>query len=328
MLGTDTRDAMRRINATAYIRIGFNLEDPQQYQKLKLSMKHDDGFIAYLNGQRVAEKNAPVSPTWNSSATTNSGEADVNEFEVFDISKHLNKLKEGANILAIHGLNGSTGSSDFLIMPELHAGTADSNGSNEPKIEFGAIEFNPKSFDQDEEFIELKNTNDIAVDISEWRVTNAVDLTIPSGTVIPPNSVLFLSPNLKKFRARSESPKGGESLFVVGNYNGHLSNRGETIKLLDSNGRENNSISYQGQPSLAQLQLAITKIHYHPEGDGLAEYIELTNTNSERSLNLEGISFSDGIEFNFDNSSIKSLAPNQKVYIDNRITCHSFFPCF
>ena len=315
LLGTDTRDAMRRINATAYIRIGFNLEDPQQYQKLKLSMKHDDGFIAYLNGQRVAEKNAPVSPTWNSSATTNSGEADVNEFEVFDISKHINKLKEGANILAIHGLNGSTGSSDFLIMPELHAGTADSNGSNEPKIEFGAIEFNPKSFDQDEEFIELKNTNDIAVDISEWRVTNAVDLTIPSGTVIPPNSVLFLSPNLKKFRARSESPRGGESLFVVGNYNGHLSNRGETIKLLDSNGRENNSITYQGQPSLAQLQLAITKIHYHPEGDGLAEYIELTNTNPERSLNLEGISFSDGIEFNFDNSSIKSLEPNQKIYI-------------
>ena len=153
------------------------------------------------------------------------------------------------------------------------------------------------------------------MDIYEWRVTNAVDLTIPSGTVIPPNSVLFLSPNLKKFRARSESPRGGESLFVVGNYNGHLSNRGETIKLLDSNGRENNSISYQGQPSLAQLQLAITKIHYHPEGDGLAEYIELTNTNSERSLNLEGISFSDGIEFNFDNSSIKSCVVNlEKTY--------------
>ena len=103
------------------------------YQKLKLLMKHDDGFIAYINGQRVAEKNAPEAPAWNSSATTNSGEADVNEFEVFDITKHLNSLKEGANVLAVHGLNGSTGSSDFLIMPELHAGTANSNGSNEPK---------------------------------------------------------------------------------------------------------------------------------------------------------------------------------------------------
>lgn len=315
LIGTDTRDAMRRINATAYIRIAFDVEDPKEYQKLKLLMKHDDGFIAYINGQRVAEKNAPEAPAWNSSATTNSGEADVNEFEVFDVSKHLNSLKEGANVLAIHGLNGSTGSSDFLIMPELHAGTANSNGSNEPKIEFGAIEFNPNSFDQDEEFIELKNPNDIAVDISDWRITNAVDLVIPPGTVIPADGVLFLSPNVKKFRARAESPRGGESHFVVGNYGGHLSNRGETIKLIDSNGRENNSITYQGQASLAQLHLAITKIHYHPQSNGLAEYIELMNTDSEQPLNLEGISFTEGIEFDFDNSPIKSLGPNQKIYI-------------
>ena len=200
-------------------------------------------------------------------------------------------------------------------MPELHAGTANSNGSNEPKIEFGAIEFNPNSFDQDEEFIELKNPNDIAVDISDWRITNAVDLVIPPGTVIPADGVLFLSPNVKKFRARAESPRGGESHFVVGNYGGHLSNRGETIKLIDSNGRENNSITYQGQASLAQLHLAITKIHYHPQSDGLAEYIELMNTDSEQPLNLEGISFTEGIEFDFDNSPIKSLGPNQKIYI-------------
>ena len=104
-------------------------------------MKHDDGFIAYINGAKVAEKNAPGNPSWNSAATINSGEADVNQFEEFDITSHLDHLKEGSNILAIHGMNGSSGSSDFLIMPELYAGKADSNGSNEPKIEFGKIEF-------------------------------------------------------------------------------------------------------------------------------------------------------------------------------------------
>ena len=116
MITLDTRDAMRRINATAYIRIAFDVEDPKEYQKLKLLMKHDDGFIAYINGQRVAEKNAPEAPAWNSSATTNSGEADVNEFEVFDITKHLNSLKEGANVLAVHGLNGSTGRQTISLM--------------------------------------------------------------------------------------------------------------------------------------------------------------------------------------------------------------------
>ena len=63
------------------------------------------------------------------------------------------------------------------------------------------------------------------------------------------------------------------------------------------------------------MHLAITKIHYHPQSDGLAEYIELMNTDSEQTLNLEGISFTEGIEFDFDNSPIKSLGPNQKIYI-------------
>ena len=315
LIGTDTRDAMRRINATAYIRINFNVIRPEEYQKLELHMKHDDGFIAYINGARVAEKNAPANPSWDSSATTNSGEADVNEFEEFDITAHINHLKEGANVLAIHGMNGSSGSSDFLIMPELYAGKTDSNGSNEPKIEFGKIEFNPESFDQDEEFIELINNNDIAVDISDWKIINAVEMTIPPGTVIPSNSRLYLTPNLKKFRARLMSPRAGERQFVVGNYKGHLSNRGETITLVDSRNRENNSTSYEGQPSLAQLQLLITKIHYHPEGDGLAEFIEVMNIDSQKTLNLEGISFSSGINFDFSNGSVKTLEPKQKAYI-------------
>ena len=315
LLGTDTRDAMRRINATAYLRIDFNVVKPKEYQKLELHMKHDDGFIAYINGAKVAEKNAPGNPSWNSAATINSGEADVNQFEEFDITSHLDHLKEGSNILAIHGMNGSSGSSDFLIMPELYAGKADSNGSNEPKIEFGKIEFNPESFDQDEEFIELINNNDIAVDVSDWKIMNAVEMTIPPGTVIPSNSQLYLTPNLKKFRARSMSPRAGESQFVVGNYQGHLSNRGETITLVDSTGRENNSASYIGQPSLAQQQLLITKIHYHPENDGLAEYIELMNIDSQNPLNLEGINFSSGISFDFSNATIKSLGPKQRIYI-------------
>ena len=79
---------MRRINATAYVRVPFTINDPENYKKLELLMKHDDGFIAYLNGKKVAEKNAPPSPSWNSTATTSSGEADVNEYEIYDISSH------------------------------------------------------------------------------------------------------------------------------------------------------------------------------------------------------------------------------------------------
>ena len=40
-------------------------------------------------------------------------------FQDFDISSHLNVLDPGQNILAIHGLNISPSSSDFLISSEL-----------------------------------------------------------------------------------------------------------------------------------------------------------------------------------------------------------------
>ncbi len=315
LLGTDTREIMRRINATAYVRIPFSITDSSNYKKLELLMKHDDGFIAYINGKKVAEKNAPPNPSWNSTATTSSGEADVNEFEVYDISSHLDQLRNGSNVLAIHGMNGSVGSSDFLIVPELYAGIPDSNGSNEPKIDFGDIEFNPESHDQDEEFIELKNPNDIAVDISDWSLRGAVEFNIPPGTVIPSNGTVYVSRDRKKFRARTKSPHGGEGLFVIGNYKGHLSNRGETLELLDHNGLSNNSISYEGSPSPAQLQLAITKIHYHPENNGLSEFIEVMNVSNDQSLDLTDIRFTSGISFNFSNGSIKSLGTGERALI-------------
>ena len=278
-------------------------------------MKHDDGFIAYINGKKVAEKNAPPNPSWNSTATTSSGEADVNEFEVYDISSHLNQLMNGSNVLAIHGMNGSVGSSDFLIVPELYAGIPNSNGSNEPRIDFGDIEFNPESHDQDEEFIELKNPNDIAIDISDWSLRGAIEFDIPPGTIIPSNRTVYVSPNRKKFRARTESPHAGEGHFIIGNYKGHLSNRGETLELLDHNGLSNNSISYEGSPSPAQLQLVITKIHYHPEGNGLSEFIEIMNVSNDRSLDLTDIRFTSGISFNFSNGSIKSLGAGERALI-------------
>ena len=40
-------------------------------------------------------------------------------FEDFDVSAHIPALVSGENVLAIHGLNVSTTSSDALFLPEL-----------------------------------------------------------------------------------------------------------------------------------------------------------------------------------------------------------------
>ena len=66
LIGTDLQSAMLGVNASAYVRIPFTVADAVQLQSLTLKAKYDDGFVAYVNGVKVAERNAPASPTWNS----------------------------------------------------------------------------------------------------------------------------------------------------------------------------------------------------------------------------------------------------------------------
>ena len=315
LIGVNTTAEMRGLNATVYTRIEFDVADPGVYQALQLHMKYDDGYVAYLNGVKIHERNAPAALNWESAATTASQEALVDEYEVFDVSAAVGELVAGTNVLAIHGMNGSKTSSDFLIVPELVAGIPDSNGSVQPLIDFGAIEFSPESGNQDEEYIEMINNNSIAVDISDWTIAGGVEIAFAGGTVIPANSSLYVSPDVKAFRARATSPKGGERRFVVGAYRGHLSSFGESLELRDQTGALNSSTSYVGEPSDAQKYLVITEIMYHPEPDGAAEYIELLNISDSVTLDLNGVNFTRGITFDFTASDVTSLAPGERVLV-------------
>jgi hypothetical protein len=52
-------------------------------------------------------------------------------------------------------------------------------------VAFGAVEPNPSSGFQSQEYIELVNTNNFAIDISGWKLAGAVDHVFLGGTVIP-----------------------------------------------------------------------------------------------------------------------------------------------
>ena len=159
------------------------------------------------------------------------------------------------------------------------------------------------------------NNNGIAVDVSNWKVKNGIEFEIPAGTVIPAGWTLYLSPDAKSFRARTTGPAGGQGNFVVSPYKGHLSNLGETLTLIDQHGMVNNFTSYAGNPTDQQEHLAITEIMYHPEPDGLAEYIELMNVSDSVTLDLAGVKFTNGIDFDFTGSSVTSLAPGGRVLV-------------
>jgi hypothetical protein len=56
---------MEGVNASLWSRIKFNVTDPGNYDTLSLRMKYEDGFVAYINGEKVASSRAPNPVEWN-----------------------------------------------------------------------------------------------------------------------------------------------------------------------------------------------------------------------------------------------------------------------
>jgi hypothetical protein len=169
-------------------------------------------------------------------------------------------------------------------------------------VNFDSIDFNPASGNQDEEYVALYNPNAFEVDITGWSLQGGIEHVFPPGTVIPRYGRIYVTPNAVAFRNRSQSPRGGLQLLVQGNYKGHLSSWGETINLLENNGRLVNTITYQGDPSDQQRYLRVTEVMYNPAGGDIFdsqeyEYIELKNIGTAP-LPLTGVKFTDGISFN------------------------------
>jgi hypothetical protein len=192
--------------------------------------------------------------------------------------------------------------------PETSSAMIPAAQADAPPIVFGDFDANPSGGTQSEEFLELRNPNTFAVDLSGWRVTGGVEHTFRPGTVIEAGGSLYLSPDVAAFRARATSPTGGEGHFVQGDYKGQISARGETMTLLDTDSTAIASLTTPSNPSDAQQYLRITELHYAPPGGTGGEFIELKNI-GPTTLDLEGIYFSQGVTFTF--GAGVSLAPGE-----------------
>ena len=123
----DVGRAMDGRRSSLYVRIPFDVADPRELAetgRLLLIMKYDDGFVAYLNGRRIASANAPDSPHWDSTATGPHDDGAALRDEALDVSDHAKDLRRGRNVLAIHGLNIDVESSDMLVAAQLETNEA------------------------------------------------------------------------------------------------------------------------------------------------------------------------------------------------------------
>jgi len=128
LIGHDVGAQMFGIMNSCYIRIPFVLDTaPNGLSSITLKIRYDDGFVAYINGEELTRDNFDPDvefPDWNDDSDGLHDDSEALLLQPFKVNRvdkpdAFNALRLGDNILAIHGLNDHTGSSDFLISPEL-----------------------------------------------------------------------------------------------------------------------------------------------------------------------------------------------------------------
>jgi hypothetical protein len=116
---TDLGALMLGKNASAFVRLPFNVPAPFNPDLFTFPIRYDDGFVAYLNGTEIARRNAPGTLAWDSAATEDRASSEALIAETIDLTGHLSLLSAGPNVLAIQVLNSSSGNGDLLLVPEL-----------------------------------------------------------------------------------------------------------------------------------------------------------------------------------------------------------------
>lgn len=131
-------DAAMANRTSCYVRIPFEVDAGElaTWNFMTLQMRYDDGFVAYLNGTQIAASNAPGGVQWSSSATQTNDDGAAVTWENFNANTFVGSLQAGTNILAIHALNESTGSSDFLNQARISVGFNEGGGTETGGIEY------------------------------------------------------------------------------------------------------------------------------------------------------------------------------------------------
>ena len=114
-----------------YVRKTFDVSKAGLPANVGLFVNYDDAFVAYLNGREIRRVGVGAG-SGQSAKGIDGHEAKGHEF--FPIENLRETLREGKNVLAIEGHNGSRGSSDFTLDPYLAVRTADASPAPAPVV--------------------------------------------------------------------------------------------------------------------------------------------------------------------------------------------------
>ncbi len=291
----DLEGEMYGLSPTVYLRIPFDVADPSQYAFLRLEIQYDDGFVAYLNGEEIAQQNAPADLSYAARADDSHPDADAQEFLGFDLTGAAS-LRAGRNVLAIHGLNASATSSDFLIAPRLVGGSLAESAIpiestsvvkarslqggewsalvsatfylDEPlDLRITEVHYHPRSepgspFNGDDfEFVEMQNVGPETIALTGVRLSGAIEFQFPTDEVweLAPGETVLVVENFPAFTERYDT----NGMFIAGEYRGNLSNGGEWITLESATGELILEFAYDDE--------------WYPSTDGAGSSLEIVN---------------------------------------------------
>ncbi|MFT6863933.1 MAG: hypothetical protein ACJAVK_002495 [Akkermansiaceae bacterium] len=244
LISTDIGPEMKSINASCYLRLPFQFNNSANLNSLTLTVWADDGFVAYLNGTEVGSLLKPSPLLWNS--TTDGGRgfpggdsAVLGAPIMIDLTPFKAQVRDGKNVIALHGLNSSIGGSDFLVRSTL---SVNHNVSPTPASVDGTQVITARAFDG-----------------SQWSAPEQIALIMSDD--LADNSNLVIS----------------EIMF---------------------------------RPSLPNENEITAGFAKREE----FEYLEFLNI-SDATLALAGMRFSDGVEFDFNNSPINLLQPGARILL-------------
>jgi hypothetical protein len=123
LVRTDNGAAMSNVNASAFVRVPFTVENPTNVSLVTLRMRYNDGFVAWLNGTEVLRMNASGTVEQGFTAGGVHSSTAVEEFRLGAAA-----LRQGTNVLAIQGLNVSADDTNFFISAEMALTVTEGSG--------------------------------------------------------------------------------------------------------------------------------------------------------------------------------------------------------
>ncbi|UCG56545.1 MAG: CotH kinase family protein, partial [Phycisphaerales bacterium] len=236
MISLDVESQMYGEYTSCYVRIPFTVDanDVSDFTGLTLKVRYDDGFVAYINGVEVDRANFTGQPQWDSDSDGNH-EAGSTGFDLErDIFDRIDALQQGDNVLAIHALNTSRTSSDFLISAALE-GSITEWDDGEPSFanEMALLEglritelMYHAADGSNYDYVELQNVGDMTLDLTGVRFIDGIEFVFPA-TLLGPGEYVVVAANESAFRSRY-----GIGVNVAGQYLGSLDNGGEDVVLI------------------------------------------------------------------------------------------------